>query len=213
MSLVNLAHVCSHLQNASKARLGITSIPLTKLHLRLCLGLQKQGFFSSVQVAGLEPPIAELPSIHEGARLEREIEKEPWRVYGVSGSAIAAVEEKEAEGKEAEVLSGSEEEQVGTIVLHDLLPSSPGKRRIWLGLKYYDSLPVLSEMRLISKPTRRIWMKSEDIASIVRGRRAGIVKGLTRPGECMFVSTDKGIWESRECVERKVGGMLLCRVV
>jgi ribosomal protein S8 len=213
MSLVNLAHVCSHLQNASKARLGITSIPLTKLHLRLCLGLQKQGFFSSVQVAGLEPPIAELPSIHERARLEREIEKEPWGVYGMSGSAVKAIEEKEVEDKEAEVLSGSEEEQVGTIVRHDLLPASPGKRRIWLGLKYYDSLPVLSEMRLISKPTRRIWMKSEDIANIVRGRRAGIVKGLTRPGECMFVSTDKGIWESRECVERKVGGMLLCRVV
>lgn len=131
----------------------------------------------------------------------------------MSGSAVAAVEEKEAEDKEADVLNGSEEEQVGTIVRHDLLPASPGKRRIWLGLKYYDSLPVLSEMRLISKPTRRIWMKSEDIANIVRGRRAGIVKGLTRPGECMFVSTDKGIWESRECVERKVGGMLLCRVV
>jgi ribosomal protein S8 len=145
--------------------------------------------------------------------LEREIEREPWRVYGVSGSAIAAVEGGEVESEEVETLSGSEEEQDSVIFRHDLLPVSPGKRRIWLGLKYYDSLPVLSEMKLISKPTRRIWMKSEDIAKIVRGRRAGIVKGLTRPGECMFVSTDKGIWESRECVERRVGGMLLCRAV
>jgi len=208
MSLVNLAHVCSHLQNASKARLGITSIPLTKLHLKLCLGLQKQGFFSSVQVAGLEPPVAEAPSIQERARLEREIEREPWKVYGVSGSTVTAME-----GGEVETLGGSEEEQDGVVIRHDLLPVSPGKRRVWLGLKYYDSLPVLSEMKLISKPTRRIWMKSEDIAKIVRGRRAGIVQGLTRPGECMFVSTDKGIWESRECVERKVGGMLLCRVI
>ena len=166
-----------------------------------------------MQVAGLEPPVAEAPSIQERVRLEREIEREPWRVYGVSGSVVAAVEGEEVEGEEVDALSGNEEEQWGAVVRHDLLPASPGKRRIWLGLKYYDSLPVLSEMRLISKPTRRIWMKNEDIAKIVRGRRAGIVKGLTRPGECMFVSTDKGIWESRECVERKVGGMLLCRVV
>lgn len=37
--------------------------------------------------------------------------------------------------------------------------------------------------------------------------------GLTRPGECLFVSTDRGVLEARECVERKVGGMILCRVV
>lgn len=161
-----------------------------------------------MQIAGLEPPVAEVPSIQERARLEREIEREPWRVYGVSGNAVAAID-----GEEVEASSESEDERWDAVVRHDLLPASPGKRRIWLGLKYYNSLPVLSEMRLISKPTRRIWMKSEDIAKIVRGRRAGIVKGLTRPGECMFVSTDKGIWESRECVERRVGGMLLCRVV
>src|SRR6186713_3313614 len=40
MSLVNLAHVCSHMQNASKARLGLTSIPVSKLHVNLMLGLQ-----------------------------------------------------------------------------------------------------------------------------------------------------------------------------
>jgi len=26
------------------------------------------------------------------------------------------------------------------------------------------------------------------------------------------VSTDRGILEARECVERKIGGMVLCRV-
>lgn len=56
MSLVNLAHVCSHLQNASKARLSLTSITLTKLHLALALALQKQGFISTVQVGGKDPP-------------------------------------------------------------------------------------------------------------------------------------------------------------
>jgi ribosomal protein S8 len=66
---------------------------------------------------------------------------------------------------------------------------------------------------MVSKPKKRIWLDVESLALIVRGRRAGYVDGLTRPGECLFVSTDRGVLEARECVERKVGGMILCRVV
>ena len=56
-------------------------------------------------------------------------------------------------------------------------------------------------------------MDAEGIASLARGRDAGFVKGLRKPGECIFVSTDRGILEARECAERKIGGMLLCRVL
>ena len=66
---------------------------------------------------------------------------------------------------------------------------------------------------MVSKPKKRIWLDVESLGTIVRGRRAGYVDGLTRPGECLFVSTDRGVLESRECVERKVGGMVLCRVL
>jgi len=66
---------------------------------------------------------------------------------------------------------------------------------------------------MVSKPTKRIWMDAEGLGRLVRGRNEGVVKGLTRPGECLFVSTDRGILESRECAERKVGGMLLCKVL
>lgn len=68
-------------------------------------------------------------------------------------------------------------------------------------------------MSMVSKPTKRVWMDAEGLGRIVRGREAGYVRGLTRPGECLFVTTDKGVMEARECVERKVGGMLLCRVL
>jgi len=68
-------------------------------------------------------------------------------------------------------------------------------------------------MNMVSKPTRRIWMDVEGMGQLVRGRDADFVRGLTKTGECMFVSTDKGILEARECVERKIGGMLLCRVL
>ncbi|ESW97429.1 hypothetical protein KL918_001042 [Ogataea parapolymorpha] len=48
MSLVNLANVGAHLQNCSMARLPLAKIPYTKLHLKVALGLYKEGFIDSV---------------------------------------------------------------------------------------------------------------------------------------------------------------------
>lgn len=91
------------------------------------------------------------------------------------------------------------------------IPRNPAKRRLWLGLKYWNNEPVLRKVSLISKPTRRIWMNSMDFARIARGKKSGYVEGLSQIGECIYVTTDRGIMEVRECVERGVGGMLLCR--
>lgn len=73
---------------------------------------------------------------------------------------------------------------------------------------------------MVSKPTKRIWVGHEELGRIIRGRNTrarkmggGEVRGVTGVGECLFVSTDRGVLEARECVERKVGGMLLCRVL
>lgn len=162
MSLVNLSHVCSHLQNASKARLGLTSVPSTNMILKLTLALQSSGFLSSVARAGLTPPPLDSLSTFE---------PEPVTQENIS------------------------------------------TRRLWLGMKYWNNQPVLSQMSMVSKPTKRVWMDVEGLAKLIRGRDANYVKGLTKPGECLFVSTDRGILESRECVERRVGGMLLCRAV
>jgi len=81
-----------------------------------------------------------------------------------------------------------------------------------LGLKYWNNEPVLGKMKMESKPTRRIWMDVEGLKDVVRGKKSGYVEGLRSPGECLFVSTDRGVLEARECVERKIGGMVLCRV-
>jgi len=51
-----LHHVCSHIQNASKARQGITSIPTTRLNLRLALAMKQAGFLSSVQPGDYSGP-------------------------------------------------------------------------------------------------------------------------------------------------------------
>ncbi|KAL5115927.1 hypothetical protein ACEQ8H_006149 [Pleosporales sp. CAS-2024a] len=206
MSLVNLAHVCSHLQNASKARLGLTSIPVSKLHVKLALGLQREGFLSSVTLAGLTPPkpflLQAQPSPESLAKMAATLQREPWQAYAVGDDAADA-----AGGKTRA------EDVLGAEPLHEVrVPENQGKRRLWLGLKYWQNEPVLRNMKLISKPTRRIWLTAADLATITRTRPSSYVKGLTHPGECMFLTTDRGILEARECVERQLGGMALCRV-
>lgn len=208
MSLVNLAHVCSHMQNASKARLGLTSIPVSKLHVNLMLGLQREGFISSVTLGGPTPPKPLL--LQNGAPAEsldamsEKLAERPWLAYtGPQFSDRAS----DASLKNA-VNPLQPQNELYTVNV----PENPAKRRLWLGLKYWNNEPVLKHMKLISKPTRRIWLTSEDLAKITRTRESAFVKGLTHPGECMFLTTDRGILEARDCVERRIGGMALCRV-
>jgi len=56
MGIRHIVDTCSHLQNASKARLGLTSIPNLKYNLNLALALHRAGFISSVTRAGPAPP-------------------------------------------------------------------------------------------------------------------------------------------------------------
>ena len=233
MSLVNLAHVCSHLQNASKARLGLTSIPVSKLHVNLMLGLQREGFLSSVTLGGPTPPkpfqLQAQQSPEEFAKLARRLKTQPWDAYPppeptdvtplqsalISTSASAPVFENgvvDSEANQEEKNPPSKAPLGSESVYTVTVPQNPAKRRLWLGLKYWNNEPVLKHMKLISKPTRRIWLTSEDLGKITRTRESSYVKGLTHPGECMFVTTDRGILEARDCVERRLGGMVLCRV-
>ncbi|GME73043.1 unnamed protein product [Ambrosiozyma monospora] len=56
MSLVKLANVGAHLQNCAMAKLPLTKIPYTKLHLQIALGLYKEGFISSVKRGSITGP-------------------------------------------------------------------------------------------------------------------------------------------------------------
>lgn len=51
--------MCSHLQNASKAKLGLTSIANNKYNLSLAIAMHRAGFFSAVYRAGPHPPTPE----------------------------------------------------------------------------------------------------------------------------------------------------------
>jgi small subunit ribosomal protein S8 len=161
MGILQIAHTCSHLQNAAKARLGLTSIPNLKYNLFLALALHRAGFVSSVTRGGPQPPTSE------------------------------------------EVMAGGDSEPV--------THANVASRRLWLGLKYWNDRPVLSRMQVVSKPTRLVRLDVQQLGRVARGFPAGPVKGLSL-GESLFVSTDRGVLEARECLERRVGGVVLCRV-
>lgn len=87
------------------------------------------------------------------------------------------------------------------------------QKRIWAQLKYREDLPVLSEMKLISKPSKRVYMDPGRIRLICSGRRAGVTKPIGM-GEIVVVRTfDKeNEWvEAREAVALKLGGEVICR--
>lgn len=65
----------------------------------------------------------------------------------------------------------------------------------------------------ISKPTRRINLDLRALRRVINGEASDYVEGIRSPGESLYLSTDRGIMEARECVEKKVGGLVLCRVL
>lgn len=160
MGVHSIVNMCSHLQNASKARLGLTSVPNTKYNLRLAMALHRAGLISSVTRAGPTPPPPEALLTYQA---------EPVTTANVS------------------------------------------TRRLWLGLKYWENKPVMSDLQPVSKPSRLVNMKLNGLEKVIRGFDHGYIKGLYL-GECLFVSTSEGVLEAREAVDKQVGGLVLCRV-
>lgn len=162
-SVHSLANMASHLRNASRASLGITSVKNTKTNLYLAMALHRSGFFSNVYRAGPTPPT-----------LEQMVSQVPEQVTNANAANM----------------------------------------RIWLGMKYWDGKPVLNNVSMISTSKRLMTVKTEELARLTRGFPAkldgGVVQGLNL-GECMFLSTSKGVLEAREALSRQVGGLLLCR--
>lgn len=169
MSLSSLANVVSHLNNVNTARLGLTSIPNTKMNLKLSLALMKDGYISSVVRAGKVPP-------------------------------------------PPHALLGHPAPNNGVAEIEPVTQSNVASRRLWLGLKYWQSEPVLGKMNVVSKPKRKINLDVPGLRRVIRGERSDTVEGLRSPGESLYLTTDRGFMEARECVEKNVGGLVLFRV-
>ena len=74
------------------------------------------------------------------------------------------------------------------------------KKTIEVELKYFDSLPVIKELKRISKPGRRVYV-SADPSSLVSG---GF--GIN------IISTSKGVFPDYKAFDQNLGGEVICKV-
>ena len=90
--------------------------------------------------------------------------------------------------------------QEGYISNYKLLSESKNKNSFLVDLKYYNGLPVIKEIKRVSKPGRRIYAKANSIAKIQNGLGLAIV------------STSIGIMSDSDARTKNVGGEIICRV-
>ncbi|KAF9201280.1 hypothetical protein BGZ49_008466 [Haplosporangium sp. Z 27] len=87
-------------------------------------------------------------------------------------------------------------------------PDNIATRRLWLELKYNNDEPVLKKMSAVSKPSKKIVMKVQELQDLAAGNRAQFIKGL-QPGEIAILTTNYGVLELREALEKGAGGEVL----
>ena len=90
--------------------------------------------------------------------------------------------------------------QEGYISDYKLLTDTNNKGSLSVDLKYYNGLPVIKEIKRISKPGRRIYVKATSIPKIKNGLGVAIV------------STSIGIMSDNDARNKNVGGEIICKV-
>ena len=90
--------------------------------------------------------------------------------------------------------------QEGYISNYKLLFDSKNKGSLVVDLKYYNGSPVIKEIKRISKPGRRIYVRADSIPKIQNGLGLAIV------------STSMGIMSDSDARMKNVGGEIICRV-
>jgi len=90
--------------------------------------------------------------------------------------------------------------QEGYIADYKLLSDSNNKGSLSVDLKYNNGLPVIKEIKWISKPGRRIYAKATSIPKIKNGLGLAIV------------STSIGIMSDNDARSKNVGGEIICKV-
>ena len=90
--------------------------------------------------------------------------------------------------------------QEGYISNYKLLPDSKNKNSLVVDLKYYKGLPVIKEIKRVSRPGRRVYARADSIPKIQNGLGLAIV------------STSMGIMSDSDARTKNVGGEIICRV-
>ena len=74
------------------------------------------------------------------------------------------------------------------------------KKSLMVNLKYYEGVPVIREIKRISKPGRRVYSRANSIPKIQNGLGLAII------------STTKGVMSDVDTRKNNVGGEIICRV-
>lgn len=88
----------------------------------------------------------------------------------------------------------------GYISNYKPLSDNDNKESLLVDLKYNNGLPVIKEIKRVSRPGRRIYAKADSIARIQNGLGLAIV------------STSKGIMSDTDARTKNIGGEIICRV-
>ena len=88
----------------------------------------------------------------------------------------------------------------GYIRGYEKTTSTDGHGAIEISLKYFDGVPVIRELKRVSKPDRRVYLGVKDIPQVRQGLGVSIV------------STPQGVMSDANARAKNVGGEVLCTV-
>ena len=88
----------------------------------------------------------------------------------------------------------------GYIRGYEKTSSTDGHGAIEISFKYFDGIPVIKELKRISKPGRRVYLGVKDIPQVRQGL------GLS------IVSTPQGVMSDANARAKNVGGEVICTV-
>jgi small subunit ribosomal protein S8 len=88
----------------------------------------------------------------------------------------------------------------GFISSYHIEKKDNNKVSLVVDLKYYEGIPVIKEIKRVSKPGRRVFSRADSIPRIQNGLGLAII------------STNKGVMSDIEARKNNVGGEIICRV-
>lgn len=86
----------------------------------------------------------------------------------------------------------------GYIRGYEVVETEKGFTEFEISLKYFDGMPVIRELRRISRPGRRVYARVDKLPSVRQGFGIAIV------------STPQGVMSDADARQRNVGGEVLC---
>jgi small subunit ribosomal protein S8 len=88
----------------------------------------------------------------------------------------------------------------GFISSYHIVKKDNNKISLIVDLKYYEGIPVIKEIKRVSKPGRRVFSRATSIPRIQNGLGLAII------------STNMGVMSDIEARKNNVGGEIICKV-